>query len=264
MLSCPLYQLINPERGSVNFRLDTLFDSSRWLNLELWDKLPLSLVFIALLLTTSLIFLFQEMVPIIRHTTESGPSPLDWQRLEDQSEIVRGLEHMPAERAVFYITTSDDQILFTRTGKEPSIYFSTGLIEELTTEELQGALSHEIAHIIRNKRPLLIIVFFFRMMLFFNPVVLLEFRRIVHDEEKICDDMAVESTKNPQALAESLKKLYHKTYPEKTSLEQHGHASHLEDRIKRIENNSAQNNGGQWGKFIFTVIVIAAINYFIV
>lgn len=264
MLSCPLYQLVNPERGSVDFRLDALFDSSRWLNLGLLHGLPLGLFFVALLLTTSMIFLFQEMIPVVRHMAESGPASLEWERLESRSEIIRSLQDMPAELPALYVTTSDDHILFARTGKEPSIYFSTGLVEELSREELRGALAHEVAHITRNKRFFLVIVFFLRMVLFFNPVILLEFRRIVHDEEQICDDMAVESTGNPQALAESLKKLYYNENAVRASLEQRSHRSHLEDRINRLGNNSFQRSGRQPGKFIVTVIVIAAINYFIV
>src|SRR5512143_2092508 len=36
IFSYPLYQTINPDRGSVLFRLDALFDITRWLNMEFW------------------------------------------------------------------------------------------------------------------------------------------------------------------------------------------------------------------------------------
>ena len=44
VVSYPLYQWLNPGRGSVQFRLDALFDSSRWLGLELWGAPPVALL----------------------------------------------------------------------------------------------------------------------------------------------------------------------------------------------------------------------------
>lgn len=274
LLSCPLYQLMNPERGAVAFRLETLFDSSRWLYLELWNALPLSLLFICLLVLTSAVFLFQELIPIVKHTSGSDQTSHKWEKLGEQSEVAGKFELLKSETGYcpdFYVTTDEDPILFSRTGKKPSIHLSTGIISCLTPEELQGAVAHEIAHILRNKRPLLIIVFFLRMLLFFNPVVLLSFRRIVLDEEKICDDMAIASTRNPHALAETLKKLYYN--PEvppggsnNESFARHQSRDvHVEKRIRRIEGGSVQQHaGGQWGMVVSVSFLIIAINYFVV
>jgi len=269
----PLYQLMNPERGDLAFRLGTLFDSSRWLNLELWNAIPIGLLFILLLVFTSFVFLFQELIPIIRHTAESDRTLSSWEKLDHKSEMVRNFgcfKREAQDMPDFYITDNELPILFARTGKRPSIHLSTGIIASLTAEELQGAIAHETAHILRNKRPLLIIVFFLRMLLFFNPFVLLEFRRIVLDEEKICDDMAIALTKNPSALAETLKKLYHK--PETrtdgrkhdASVAQQDDNAHVEKRIRRIEGGLGQYAGGQWGKLVAVSIANIIINYFVV
>ena len=272
LFSYPFYQLMNPERGNITFRLETLFDSSRWLNMELWNTIPIGLLFILLLIFTSSVFLFQELIPIIKHTVESDRTLSGWEKLDHQSEIVRNFacfNYETQDIPDFYITDNEHPILFARTGKRPSIHLSTGIIASLTTEELQGAIAHEAAHILRNRRPLLIIVFFLRMLLFFNPVVLLEFRRIVLDEEKICDDMAIASTKNPCALAETLKKLYYK--PEATdghkngaSVSQQDDNAHVEKRIRRIEGGVAEYAGGQWGKLMAASIASIIINYFVV
>ncbi len=273
LCSFPFYQLMDPERGDIAFRLGTFFDSSRWLDLELWNTIPLGLLFTLLLVFTSLVFLFQELVPIIKHTAGSDQTLSGWEKLDHQSEIVRNFGCFNCETQDipdFYITVNEHPILFARTGKRPSIHLSTGIIAALTVEELQGAIAHENAHILRNKRPLLIIVFFLRMLLFFNPVVLLVFRRIVMDEEKICDDMAIASTKNPYALAETLKKLYYKpevhTDRRKNGAfvaQQDGNV-HVERRIKRIEGGVAQSAGAHWGKLMAASIANIIINYFVV
>ncbi len=67
VFSMPLYQIINPARGSIMFRQSSLFDSKRWLYLELPGSVPLGMIFIIILFMTSLIFIFQELIPVLRH-----------------------------------------------------------------------------------------------------------------------------------------------------------------------------------------------------
>ena len=45
IFSFPFYQAINPDRGSVIFRLNALFDVNRWLNVELWGVISFGLLF---------------------------------------------------------------------------------------------------------------------------------------------------------------------------------------------------------------------------
>jgi Zn-dependent protease with chaperone function len=155
------------------------------------------------------------------------------------------------------------------------IFISTGLRQALTTEQVQAALAHELAHIARSRRPLLIAVFLLRIIMFFNPVILVKFRRAVRDEEKICDDIAVSLTRNPAALAATVKLFYQKTEeapepdPRKlfrphVSLEEYSHNLHLEDRIKRLETGSTDTRE-RWGvPFTVTLLTVAVLNYFIV
>jgi hypothetical protein len=71
IFSFPLYQAINANRSSAQFRLDALFDVNRWLNWEIWGVVPLGLLFLVILIATSLVFLFQETIPVVKHTLES-------------------------------------------------------------------------------------------------------------------------------------------------------------------------------------------------
>jgi beta-lactamase regulating signal transducer with metallopeptidase domain len=111
--------------------------------------------------------------------------------------------------------------------------------------------------------------------MFFNPIVLLEFRRAIQDEEKICDDRAISLTSNPHALAETLKKIYREPGDGdlsqsrqlsrlRDSLEEHSHNIHLESRVKRLETRQPQT--GERGLIPFTMALaaVAIINYFVV
>lgn len=276
IVSFPLYQMINPERGSLTFRLEALFDMNRWLNLEIWGKVPMNLLFAAMLLVTSFIFLFQEMIPIVRHALESREAALDDEEELDRHPLIsRAIENLPGQRPRVAVIEDDEYILFSSTSKAPTIYVSSGLVEVSDSDHLEAAIAHEMAHIERNKRLLLVLVYIFRVLMFFNPVVLIEFRRIVQEEEKVCDDIAVSMTRKPQALADILKRFLAaggafdmervKGLPRLGSnLEEYSHNAHIESRISRLEQGNRQEGGGEWLKFSLTLAVVMGINYFVV
>ncbi len=279
ILSFPLYQLINPERGSISFRLETLFDMNRWLNLELWGKVPLNLLFVLMLSLTTLIFLLQEVIPILRHMLESRGSSAEKEgteeSLRDYPAIESMLKDFHGDKPRIALIEDDEFILFSRTGKDPAIFFSTGLMRTLSPDEAQAAAAHELAHITRSRRPVMILLYLIRILMFFNPVVLVEFRRIVEEEEKICDDIAVSMTRKAAALAGILKKFSRgrqelsldnvkKISTLSVALEDYSHSVHMESRIKRLESGLTGNAGGEWFKFVLTLSAISAITYFVV
>jgi Zn-dependent protease with chaperone function len=276
IFSYPAYQIFYPERSSASFRIEAFFDINRWLTLELWGKFPVTILFIALLSITTVVFLIQEMIPVLRHTAETRTSPeVEESARGDDAVVRKAMEPLPVDPPEIVVLEDEEVLLFSTTGKNPAIFLSSGLIKRLTTEEMQTAIAHEIAHIMRNKRPLLIIVFLLRILMFFNPVVLLEFRRTVQEEEKICDDIAVSLTRNPHALAETLKKLYYSPHVldlkkagnlsnAKEMLEEYSHNTHIAKRIERLEKGPSQKNDGEWITFGLTLGVIIIINYFVV
>ncbi|HXX57028.1 MAG TPA: M56 family metallopeptidase [Thermodesulfovibrionales bacterium] len=275
VFSFPLYQVLNPDRGSLSFRAEAIFNINGWLTPTLWGTISAGFLFFGLLLITTAIFLFQELIPVVRHTFESkGPDP-DMEEAGEHSVVGQALRGLSGERPGVYVIDDEEFILFSTTGKNAAIFLSTELVSALTVDEMQAAIAHELAHIMRNKRPFLVVVFFLRILMFFNPVVLLEFRRIVQEEEKICDDMAVALTQNPHALSETLKKLYYKgkalqlvQFQDITrlreSLEEFSHNIHIESRILRLEEGPGEREGKAWLQLTLTLVVIITINYFIV
>jgi len=271
VVSFPIYQLINPERGSPYFRLyEALFDINRWLTITLWDRIPLSVFLLIIIFFTIIIFVIQEFVPIIRHFFEPEEETVQSSNVQYHERVNRALEGVPADRVDISIIDDNDHLIYSTTGKASVIYITTGLMDELSDDELKVALAHEVAHILRNRRPLLITVFFLRIIMFYNPVTLIEFRRIVEDEEKICDDMAISWTQSPEVLVDTLNKFYinekHRDNKKKgfVSIEEYSHNMLIKSRIERIVMGNDNGSEGFWLKFSAVLIAIVIINYYVV
>jgi beta-lactamase regulating signal transducer with metallopeptidase domain len=155
------------------------------------------------------------------------------------------------------------------------IYVSAGLIRSFDEEHLQVALAHEIGHIRRSRIPLLIVAYVLRMLVFFNPLAMIEFRRLAHDEEKICDDIAIELTGKSRTLAEAIEML--RPEPEDcgvhadkggverfvASLEHYSHDIQLKSRVARIAQDRQEDP--LWGfPLLVTIALIMTVNYHIV
>jgi Zn-dependent protease with chaperone function len=275
IFSFPLYQVINADRSSARFRLDALFDVTRWLNWEIWGVVPLGMLFLVMLIATSLVFLFQETIPVLKHTLEPRNAEHDATQRGSEPFVEKASKALSLETPELLIVDDDEPVIFSTTGRDPVIIISTGLREKLDEDQLQAALAHELAHIARSRRPLLIAVFIMRAVMFFNPVVLVKFRRAVRDEEKICDDIAVSLTGNAKALAAALDKFYYPPEaPRETDrqklptgslpLEEYSHNLHLESRIKRLHHEATGAAGSGWFAFAMTLLVVAVLNYFVV
>lgn len=273
IISFPLYQIISPERGSILFRLDALFDMNRWLDLELWDTVPLAVLFLLFLLFTSAVFVLQELLPITRHTLASDSGALEGSPPEPESRVTRALEGLPGSPLRVVIVDDEAFAMFSSTGRNPTVYLSGGLVERLTLDELRAAIAHEIGHIQRSRRPSMVLIFVLRMLLFYNPIILMEFRRIVQEEEKICDDAASSMTGNRSALAGALRKFYEDAdetgIPREDAprlrdrMEHYSHTLMLEERIARLE-EPAPAAGAHGAAYLVVLATILAVNYYIV
>jgi Zn-dependent protease with chaperone function len=275
IVSFPLFRAFNSARDSVYFRMGALFDSGRWLNMELPGSIPLGVLLILVFSMTTLVFFFQEFFPILRHAISSGNDAHGELREDDDPSMAEALAGLPEKKPEIHVIEDDDPMIFSSTGRKGAVFLTSGLIGMLSAEQLQAALAHEISHVIRSRRPYMVIVFLLRMVMFFNPIVLLEFRRSVQDDEKICDEMAVAMTGKPLALAGALRKLYlsqedgDEGKPAQgesvtVKLEDYSHKLNIESRIRRLEKGYADEGDGHWFAFAAVLLAIVAINYYVV
>lgn len=277
IFSFPAYQSANPARGSVYFRMGALFDSARWLGLEIYGVVPVVAGLILIFSLTALVFFFQELFPIVRHAFAARKSDFGGAtvRAGDDPAIVSAIAKLPGEKPRVLVLEDEDCIIFSTTGKKAAVYVSSGLIEFLSEDQLRAALAHEFAHVARSRRPVLVTVFLLRALMFFNPIALLVFRRSVQEDEKICDEMAASFTKKPLDLAGALRKLYLGTGPMPEAerrnarkvaerVEEYSHRLNIEGRISRLETGPAPGTGGEGPVFLLTLVAVVVINYFVV
>ena len=279
IFSYPVYQYLSPDRGDLYFRLTSLFDSNRWFFMEKWGSFPMLLIFLCMLSVTAVIFMIQELAPIISNIIDRARSTHHLDQGEEDPEIDRkaaeAMEGLPFDIGMLEIMDDDDLMLFSSTGLKPMIYVSTGLIRSFSVDHLHVAFAHEVAHILRSRRPVLIFAYLLRVLQFFNPIAMIEFRRLAHEEEKVCDDMAIELTGKPDALTEAIEML--RPSPEDyepesgrsgaerlvTSLEYHSHDMLLKSRAARI-GIMKEDNGYRGMPVIVAAVLIICINYFVV
>ena len=275
LLLYPFYQAVSPDRGSTWFRLEALFDTGRWLHLAFWDGFTLGAVFLALLLFTAGVFVFQELIPIARHFLAAKDAGGEWSTPDRDSPVARAIEDLPGSKPALFLM--DELMLFSVTGSDPAVVMTTGLAGSLSADEIRAAVAHEMGHIDRGRKPLLVAVFVLRVLSFYNPVALMEFRRIIEEEEKICDDIAVSLTGNAAALASVLRRFHGGDDPAdptegrsaqgiKDRIEDYSHSLLMEHRLARLEQKGEPERTEGSGAFLSVLLtaVIMLINYFIV
>lgn len=279
LLAFPFYQLITPHRGNVYFRLNSLFDSNRFLFLEIWGGISLIFPFALVIILTSLVFLIQELAPVISDIVKKKPVDDD-EVIEEadaslEVKINDALNGLPLDREAIVIISDDDLVLFSSTGMTPKIYVSTGLLNTFGAEHLKVAFAHEIAHVKRSRRPILILGYFFRVVMFYNPIAMFQFRRLAQEEENVCDNMAVMMTGKPEILKEAVEMLMPSSDDADSKevkgidgiiskVENYSHDILLKSRIERLKNYN-QDELSWWGiSYFITIACIIFINYFIV
>ncbi|MBW6504524.1 M48 family metalloprotease [bacterium] len=272
----PLFQRFSPERGSMYFRLGTVFESGRWLEIEILGTHPVMGGLVVVFTITSLVFLFQELIPILRHSFESGKPEKAVGKIDclEDPAIRTAMETLPVAPAVL-VVENDDLLIYSTTGNSAAVYVSSSLVSTLTEVELRSAVAHEISHLIRSRHPMLVGAYLLRTLMFFNPVVLMEFRRAAQEEEKVCDEFAVSITRNRSALVQALRKLYlppeeppppggRRTRKTASEIEERSHRLNIESRISRLESGEDHDPGIRW--LVPTAVAAATVlvNYFIV
>src|SRR5476651_2673010 len=125
---------------------------------------------------------------------------------------------------------------------KPVILIPIGLINSLSSDEVEAILIHELAHIQRRDYLVNILQSFMEIVFFFNPAVLWISKLIKAERENCCDDIAVTQTSSKVNYISALVSCqeYQLNVPA-YSMALAGNKNSLVDRVKRIISSRNQS-----------------------
>lgn len=149
------------------------------------------------------------------------------------------------------LSSSDRPLALTCGLFKPTIVLSTWMVEHLDRRELEAVLVHELEHVARHDYLVIWLATILRDAFFYLPTSWLAYHQLQHEKELACDDLSVDVTRRPLALASALTKVWLQTVDE-PGLARLGEAQALtraeasiDGRIKRLLAPSLTLRGGQ-------------------
>ena len=145
---------------------------------------------------------------------------------------------------------------------KPVILFPLGAVNQLTQQEVEAVLAHELAHIYRNDYLLNIIQSFIEIIFYYHPAVWWISANIRTERENCCDDIAVKICGSSIAYVNALVTLEEiQPTPNLAMSFSSGSKNQLLNRVKRIL-NQPQNKFNIMEKFTATCFLLVALFLF--
>ena len=135
---------------------------------------------------------------------------------------------------------SNQPLAFTYGVFRPTVLLSTWMLEMLDERELEAVLIHELEHIARRDYLIVWLATILRDAFFYLPTTRAAYQQLQQEKELACDDLAVQRTHRPLALASALTKIW--LYAVETPRSTHftiaqtfeGASECLQGRIRRL------------------------------
>ncbi len=147
--------------------------------------------------------------------------------------IDRWSAHLGINKQVKLLLSADINVPVMLGWLKPVILIPVATISNLSTEQTEAIIMHELAHIRRHDYLLNIIQTTIETILFFNPFVWLTSRIVRTEREHCCDDIVVECAADPMHYARALT-LLEEDRINSLALAATGNKNQLLNRIKRI------------------------------
>jgi beta-lactamase regulating signal transducer with metallopeptidase domain len=114
------------------------------------------------------------------------------------------------------------------------------MVDHLDRCEIEAVLSHELEHVARHDYLVIWLATVLRDAFFYLPTSWTAYRQFQHEKELACDDVVVQATRRPLALASALTKVWlhavegSRFAPLATPLHLAGENKRMNDRIERL------------------------------
>ncbi len=156
---------------------------------------------------------------------------IEWQHVVNRLTVRMGIS-----RDIFIYISDYINVPSTIGHLKPVILLPIASLNQLTVEQVEAVIMHEMAHIRRNDYLVNLVVAFVETVLFFNPFAHLLSKAIRKECELCCDDDVLNQKQDPQQYAQALLLLERcKTKPV-LAMAATGRQGLLLGRVKRILN----------------------------
>lgn len=142
---------------------------------------------------------------------------------------------------------------------KPVILIPLGMLNGLTTTEVEAILCHELAHVKRRDYLINILQSLIEIIFFFNPAVLWVSRLIKEERENCCDDLALSCTSNKKEYIKALISCqeFQFNVPE-YAMGIKGKRSQLLERVSRMVFNQSSSLN-KMEKTVLTLVLISTL-----
>jgi beta-lactamase regulating signal transducer with metallopeptidase domain len=192
----------------------------------------------------------------ISRAIENGPiirAGREWETLQ------RVKEWLKIDRNIHLIVTPE--------AKEPGVWrvfvpvvlLPTVIVSELSDEELEALMMHELGHVLRwdnlvsNLNMILCCIFWF------TPIIWLIDRRLLKEREEACDEMVLRWSGTADIYARSLRKIYRLCLISHVSGLSAAGGSKLKHRLERIQNDNPQRRLSSVHKAFVTMVIVGSV-----
>lgn len=150
-------------------------------------------------------------------------------------EMVRRLSRtLGISRDVHLLVSPDTGIPVVMGWRKPAILLPPSFLQDLSSEEMETVIVHELAHIQRRDYPMNVAQAGVEALFFYHPVVWWISRQIRREREHCCDDIALRVSGSPLVCAKALTALEERRSSTAPSLSPAASRGDLTVRIRRI------------------------------
>ena len=143
---------------------------------------------------------------------------------------------------------------------KPVILIPVASVNNLSSDQLEAIILHELSHIKRNDYLVNLFVSVIETILFFNPFILLLSKALKRERENCCDDFVIQYRYDPHSYASALLSLEQSRRSNlQLSVAAVSGKKQLLMRIKRITNNKTAPNQFNYGQKLFALVVITGV-----
>ncbi|WP_374164624.1 M56 family metallopeptidase [Arcticibacter sp. MXS-1] len=148
---------------------------------------------------------------------------------------------------------------FTAGWLKPVILFPLAALNNLSTEQVEAILVHELAHIKRNDYFWNFLQRLMEMLLFFNPVTWVLSAEIKREREYCCDDVVLRQSDATVSYAKALFLLEQSRSGYSLMMQAAGQKNCLLDRIKRLTDMETSKSTGLPKAIVLTGLMVTVL-----